>query len=71
MIFLHKDEGLEIKLNWKERFLFFLRGSLKFEQKSTHDFYSHFMKLITDAVEKYGDTTKHGIVKIDKEVKTK
>jgi hypothetical protein len=29
------------------------------------------MKLITDAVEKYGDTTKHGTVKIDKEVKTK
>ena len=71
MIFLHKDEGLEIKLNWKERFLFFFRGSLKFEHKSSHDFYTHFMRLITDCIKKYGDSNKHGLVKPEEEVKTK
>lgn len=70
MIFKHEEKGLKIEFSWKEIFNIVLHKSIKFEAESTYKFYSHFMKLISEAMAKYGDAKKYGQVK-DNEVKTK
>jgi hypothetical protein len=60
MIYQHKEEGLEIKLSWKERFMFLFTGVIKFNRKGSYQYSTHFMKLISDAVHKYGDAKEHG-----------
>ena len=60
MFYLHTEEGLEIKLSWKERFLIFFKGIIKFNRKSSYQYYNHLMHLISEGFKKYGDAREHG-----------
>lgn len=69
MKFDHKDDGLEITFSWKEIFNIFRTKKLKFNRKSSYMFYTHFMRLISEGIAKYGDTNEHGYVDEKEEIK--
>lgn len=71
MQFKHEEDGLKIEFSWKEIFNIIKYKSLSFNRKSTYMFYTHFMRLISEGITKYGDSKKHGLIKEDEEVKTK
>ncbi len=63
MFFNHNDEGLQICFDWKERINFFLTGKIKLNKKSSYTFHNHLLHLVSNAMIKYGDGTKHGTSK--------
>lgn len=60
MKFVHKPDGLHIKLTWRERFRYFNTGVIRFDKKTSYAFYNHLVHIASDAFLKYGDAKKHG-----------
>jgi hypothetical protein len=58
MNYIFKEDKLEIKLSWKERFLFFIKGKIVFDKRSAHDNAKALMRLVSESLIKYGDSTK-------------
>lgn len=63
MQYNYKEEGLEIKLNWKERLSLFFRGYIKMNIYQSYEHSSSLVKLGSEGIMKYGDSTKHGNLK--------
>jgi hypothetical protein len=70
MKYIHTEEGLVIKYSWKERILIMLRGTTKFDKKSSYQYYGGLMHLISTGVIKYGDSKIHGDVGLSDKIKT-
>ena len=68
MKFNHYEKHSEIKFSFKERLRILFKGNIKFDHFNTYLFYTHFAHLISEALLKYGDASKHGQQKIDKEI---
>ena len=66
MKYYFKEEGLEIKFSFKERLSLFFKGILKLNSYDSYKHSSMFMKLISDSIKKYGDSSLHGEIEADK-----
>ena len=60
MLYIHTEEGLVIRLTWKERFIYFLTGNIKFNRKGSYQYYNHFLHVISKGLQQYGDVKEHG-----------
>ena len=60
MQYIFKEEELEIKLSWKERFMIFLKGCILMNRFDSYKHSTVLMKLASDAVKQYGDAKEHG-----------
>jgi hypothetical protein len=69
MKFNHLDNHSEINFSFKERLMILFKGKVKFNHLNSYKFYSSFMHMISLAIEKYGDAKKHGLQKLDSEIK--
>jgi hypothetical protein len=58
-----KEEGLEIKLSWKERLRFLFHGGINMNAYQSYEHFGALIKLASDGVMKYGDSSKHGKLK--------
>ena len=63
MNYILGKKGLEIKLSFKERLFLFLKGVIKLDAYSSYKHSAVLLKLINEATKKYGDGTKHGVIK--------
>jgi hypothetical protein len=70
MKFNHLDNHSEIQFSLKERLKILFKGKIKFDHFNSYKFYASFMHLISSAVEKYGDASKHGLQKQGSEIKS-
>jgi len=67
MKFIFKDEGIDIKLSWKERLTICFKGLLSFNRLESYKLNASFMKILADSTKKYGDSNEHGPIDPDKE----
>ena len=67
MRFYFKEEGIDIKLSWRERATIFFKGILSFNRLESYKLNASFMKILADSTKKYGDSNEHGPIDPDKE----
>ena len=64
------EKGLEIKFSWRERLSLFFKGVYKLDAFGSYKHSAVLLKLVNDAITKYGDGKKHGeIIENEKQIK--
>ena len=70
MQFVNEEKGVKLKFSWKERFFILFYGLIRFNRKSSYEFYGHFMALISEGVKLYGSYDEHGQTELGKKLTT-
>jgi hypothetical protein len=65
MKYFFNEKGLIIKFSFREKLIIFIKGFIKLNYYDSYKHSSFLLKLVSDAVAKYGDGNVHGTVKED------
>jgi hypothetical protein len=66
MKYFFTEKGLIIKFSFKERLIFFIKGFIKLNCYESYKHSAFLLKLVSEAIQKYGDGKIHGELKEDK-----
>jgi hypothetical protein len=66
MKYYFNERGLIIKFSFKERLIFFVKGFMKLNYYDSYKYSAFLLKIVSEAMIKYGDGKIHGDIEEDK-----
>lgn len=68
MKIIHHSKGAEFKFSWKERFILFIKGELKFDEISLKHISNHLVKIASDFHMRMKEETQKMCTEQDKDI---